>query len=237
MARTPGAAASQEDVTTAHPAVEDPTGAQLTAMVKLLAPNQQDVLRLRVFEGLTTEEVALRMGVGIGAVRILQHRALVQLRHLVQDHAARHRQAVDVDSSRMWEEFHKLEVVVEPESDSPAVRSPQHQLPLAEQRTEFLIAALGSAANLAKLLGVSRSQPTRWRTGDEVPSPAVARLLIDLDHVLARASMVFPQPVALDWLTSANSFLDGARPIDVLQTRGSTEVVQALDAVMAGAFS
>jgi uncharacterized protein (DUF2384 family) len=98
-------------------------------------------------------------------------------------------------------------------------------------------AALGGGARLAEVLGVSRSQPTRWRKGEESPSPATAREMIDLDHVMARALMLFTQPVAIDWLTSANSYLDDARPIDVLRTRGSTEVIDALDALMTGAFS
>lgn len=111
------------------------------------------------------------------------------------------------------------------------------RLPLAMERTEFLIDAVGGGSTLADLLGVSRSQPTRWRTGKESPSPQIARELVDLDHVMARASMLFTQPVALDWLSSANSYLDGARPIDVLKTRGSAEVIASLDAAMAGAFS
>ena len=111
------------------------------------------------------------------------------------------------------------------------------RLESSQQRTELLITAVGSAAKLADILGVSRSQPTRWRKGDESPSPQKARELVDLDHVMARALMLFPQPVALDWLNSANAYLDGARPIDVLQLRGSTEVIDALDAAMSGAFA
>jgi uncharacterized protein (DUF2384 family) len=111
------------------------------------------------------------------------------------------------------------------------------RLPFAQERTEFLISAIGSGTALAEVLGVARSQPTRWRQGQESPSPETARELIDLDHVMARALMLFPQPVALDWLTSANSYLDDARPIDVLRTRGSAEVIDALDATMAGAFA
>jgi uncharacterized protein (DUF2384 family) len=125
---------------------------------------------------------------------------------------------------------------------TPRVSAPQTgtapaRLPFAQERTEFLISAIGSGTALADVLGVARSQPTRWRQGQESPSPETARELIDLDHVMARALMLFPQPVALDWLTSANSYLDDARPIDVLRTRGSAEVIDALDATMAGAFA
>ncbi len=122
-------------------------------------------------------------------------------------------------------------VGVAPSHVSPA------RLSFAAQRTEFLISAVGSGTALADVLGVARSQPTRWRKGQESPSPQTARELVDLDHVMARALMLFPQPVAMDWLTSANSYLDGSRPIDVLRTRGSSEVIDALDATMAGAFA
>lgn len=108
---------------------------------------------------------------------------------------------------------------------------------LTAQRTEFVIEALGGVTAAAQLLGVSKSQPSRWRTGVEQPSPAKARELIDLDHVLARALLLWPPDVAVDWLTGSNSYLDGARPIDVLRVRGSADVLEALDAAASGAFA
>lgn len=241
MAKTPSAEIGRD-----HPdralepgelAVGEPTSEQMRGMLAVLPQVQQDILRLRVVEGLSVEQVAARLSVKVGTVRTSQHRAIDKLRHLVEDHTARHRQASDVESTRMWSEFNRIDAEVEPKVTSKTGFSADRRMPLAQERTEFAIAAVGSAANLAKLLNVSRSQPTRWRNGDEVPSPGAARALIDLDHVMARALMLFPQSVALDWLNSANSFLGGARPVDVLHTRGSTEVIQALDAVMAGAFS
>jgi uncharacterized protein (DUF2384 family) len=109
--------------------------------------------------------------------------------------------------------------------------------PLAAERTELLSDLLGGGAALARALGVSRSQPTRWRSGEEQPGPAAARRLVDLDHVMTRALMLYPPRVANDWLNSTNSYLDGARPIDVLQTRGSAEVIDALDAAAADVFA
>ena len=134
---------------------------------------------------------------------------------------------------------HGTVVTPAPPRKPAGVASDQFSLRLsfAAQRTEFLISAVGSGTALADVLGVARSQPTRWRKGQESPSPQTARELVDLDHVMARALMLFPQPVAMDWLTSANSYLDGSRPIDVLRTRGSSEVIDALDATMAGAFA
>lgn len=101
-------------------------------------------------------------------------------------------------------------------------------------RAEFLIETLGGGTRLAELLGVNRSQPTRWRKGVEQPSPIHARLMIDLEHVLDRALLLWTPKVALSWLTGTNSYLEGARPIDVLLSRGSSEVLDALDATEAG---
>lgn len=104
------------------------------------------------------------------------------------------------------------------------------------QKTEFIIVAVGGPTRLANLLGVSKSQPTRWRQGKEAPSGPHARNIVDLDAVITRANLIWEPEVANTWLISANSYLDGARPIDVLQTRGVSEVLEALDAAEAGAF-
>lgn len=58
----------------------------------------------------------------------------------------------------------------------------------------------------------------------------------DVQVVRERAAQVWSPEVVDDWLYGANSYLDGARPIDVLQVRGPGEVLKALDAAEAGAF-
>lgn len=90
---------------------------------------------------------------------------------------------------------------------------------------------------VAELLKVSKSQPSRWKSGEEVPGPRVASLLVDLDHVLARLLLSWDSAVAYDWLTGSNAFLDGARPIDVVFTRGTSEVIDALEAEASGAYA
>jgi putative toxin-antitoxin system antitoxin component (TIGR02293 family) len=108
---------------------------------------------------------------------------------------------------------------------------------LADERTRFLIEFYGGVRRLAGVLGVSASQPSRWQAGAERPGPEAARRLLDLDHVLARALLLWEPAVALDWLESPNGFLDHARPIDVLRTRGASEVLDALDAASSGAYA
>lgn len=111
-------------------------------------------------------------------------------------------------------------------------RSPADD-PLSAQRVNYL-SEVFSGTRLAKLIGVSPSQTSRWASGTERPSPAAAPALIDLEHVYARARLVWGGDTARIWLESANAFLGGARPIDVLITEGPTRVLEALDAEMWG---
>lgn len=56
----------------------------------------------------------------------------------------------------------------------------------------------------------------------------------DLARIQARASQVWRDEVVQDWLRGPNSYLDGASPLDVLATRGPTEVFDALEAAAQG---
>jgi uncharacterized protein (DUF2384 family) len=116
-----------------------------------------------------------------------------------------------------------------PRKDLPSWRS--------AERAQFLIDTVGGVSKLARTLGVSPSQPSRWKSGDEVPSPEIAAKLLDLDHVIALAVQSWHPAVVMDWMTTANGFLEGAQPIDVLLQRGSAEVVDALKATLSGAYA
>lgn len=109
--------------------------------------------------------------------------------------------------------------------------------PLAPLRVSYLVDAFGGAAQLARIIGVNRSQPSRWISGEERPGGRTAPLIIDLEHVVSRARLVWGDPAATTWLESANSYLAGARPLDVLLSEGPGRVLDALDAVAAGSFS
>lgn len=87
------------------------------------------------------------------------------------------------------------------------------------------------------MLEVSPSQPTRWIDGSERPNSENARVIVDLDHVVARAGLLWEPTVIGSWLNGSNAFLDGARPIDVLKTIGSGPVIDALDQELAGAYA
>lgn len=105
--------------------------------------------------------------------------------------------------------------------------------PLSSSRVRYLMDAFGGQA-LAILTGVSASQPTRWSAGDERPGATAAPLLIDLEHVLAKARLIWGEQAAQQWLVSASSYLGGARPLDALRVHGSSAVLDALDGEMWG---
>jgi RNA polymerase sigma-70 factor (ECF subfamily) len=65
-------------------AAEREAAVRLADVLARLPENYQRVLLLRLFEGLTAEEVAQRMDTTAGAVRMLQMRALTALRELAQ---------------------------------------------------------------------------------------------------------------------------------------------------------
>jgi transcriptional regulator with XRE-family HTH domain len=102
--------------------------------------------------------------------------------------------------------------------------------PLIASRIELLIGALGTATKVAQCLRVTRPMLSKWRAGTVMPSPAQLKLLLDLDHVMARASLIYVPKVTYEWLVGHNSYLEGARPVDVLHVRGVQEVLDALDA-------
>lgn len=100
--------------------------------------------------------------------------------------------------------------------------------PLSSHRVRYLVDAFGGRT-VAAFVGVNASQPTRWAAGDERPGPAAAPLLIDLEHVLAKARLVWGEQAAQQWLVSSNSYLGGARPMDALRLQGPGAVLDALD--------
>ncbi len=105
--------------------------------------------------------------------------------------------------------------------------------PLSTFRVQYLL-DLFTSKGLAEWIGVSPSQTSRWSSGKERPSPAAAPALIDLEHVYARARLVWGEDAARIWLQSPNSYLGGPRPLDVLRADGPSRVLECLDAEMWG---
>jgi uncharacterized protein (DUF2384 family) len=89
---------------------------------------------------------------------------------------------------------------------------------------------------VGQLLGVRADTISNWKRR-RVISPKYANRVIDLDDVLVRALRVFQPQVAMDWLVGSEPFLNGARPIDVLVSRGAAPLLEALAAIEAMGYA
>ena len=108
----------------------------------------------------------------------------------------------------------------------------------AGPRTEFVRDVLGGTRTAADMLGVAPSQASRWISGESTPGPSQARILVDLEYVLARLMILWADvDLARDWLETPNAHLDGIRPADWIRARGATAVVEAIQAEAAGAYA
>lgn len=103
------------------------------------------------------------------------------------------------------------------------------------RRLDWLVSVLGNN-RVAELLGVSRSQPSRWRSGKEGLAAESQRALLDLDYVVARLHQVWTPDVAKIWLNSSNPRLGGGTPVETLRQRGVADVIAAIDAEAQGAY-
>jgi putative toxin-antitoxin system antitoxin component (TIGR02293 family) len=106
------------------------------------------------------------------------------------------------------------------------------------ERAAFVTRVAGGTRKAAALLQVDAAQTSRWATGASVPGPEQSRMLVDVEHVLTHALLVWDDDeVARDWLITPNAHLDGVAPIDWIKRRGTSEVVDALRAEAAGAYA
>ena len=115
---------------------------------------------------------------------------------------------------------------------------PRDPAVLADVRPLFdrLVGAFGPRA-VARLLDVKPGTVSNWVSGHRRISPEMTRRVIDLHDVFNRALQVFSAPTAARWLIGNEPFLDNRRPIDVLALRGAAPLIEALDAIDAGAYA
>jgi uncharacterized protein (DUF2384 family) len=93
-----------------------------------------------------------------------------------------------------------------------------------------------SAARIADLLGVNRSQVTRWLRGAGI-DPLNAEKIDLLEMVWANLLRLYDRDAALAWLTGLNPLLGDRRPIDLVRSGRAEELMRAIRAERADTFA
>jgi uncharacterized protein (DUF2384 family) len=104
------------------------------------------------------------------------------------------------------------------------------------QKVEALRVDFRSAAKLADLLGVSRSQVTRWLRGAGI-DPLNAERVDLLEMVWANLLRLYDREAALSWLFGVNPLLGDRRPIDLIRMGRAEELMRAIRAERSDTFS
>jgi hypothetical protein len=110
-------------------------------------------------------------------------------------------------------------------------------MPIATVRkVEALRHDFRSAARVADLLGVSRSQITRWLRGAGI-DPLNAEKVDLLELVWSSLLRLYERDAALAWLFGVNPRLGDQRPIDVVRRGRTEELMRAIRAERSDGFA
>jgi len=93
-----------------------------------------------------------------------------------------------------------------------------------------------SAARLADLLGVNRSQITRWLQGAGI-DPLNAEKIDLLELVWANLLRTYARDAAMAWMFGVNPLLGDRRPIDLIRQGRAEELMRAIRAERADTFA
>ena len=103
-------------------------------------------------------------------------------------------------------------------------------------KVEVLRADFRSAAQLADMLGVSRSQVTRWLRGSGI-DPLNAERVDVLELVWSSLLRLYDREAALAWLFGVNPTLGDRRPIDLVRAGRTEDLMRAIRAERADSFA
>jgi len=94
----------------------------------------------------------------------------------------------------------------------------------------------GSGSAVADLLGVNRSQVTRWRNGSGL-DPLNAERVDLLELVWSNLLRLYEPKAARAWLTGFNPHLGDRRPVDLIRAGKTEELMKAIRAERADSFA
>ena len=112
-----------------------------------------------------------------------------------------------------------------------------HGMPVSlAHKVESLRDDFRSAARLAEMLGVSRSQVTRWLRGAGI-DPLNAEKVDLLELVWSNVLRLYDREAALAWLFGLNPLLGDRQPIDLVRAGRAEELMRAIRAERADTFA
>jgi hypothetical protein len=103
------------------------------------------------------------------------------------------------------------------------------------QKVKTLSVDFRSSARLADLLGVSRSQVTRWLRGAGI-DPLNAEKVDLLELVWSNVLRIYEQDAALAWLVGVNPLLGDRPPVDLIRQGRIEELMRAVRAERSDTF-
>ena len=104
------------------------------------------------------------------------------------------------------------------------------------QKVKALRVDFRSAAQLADLLGVSRSQVTRWLRGAGI-DPLNAEKVDLLELVWSNVLRIYERDAALAWLFGVNPLLGDRRPVNLIRLGRAEELMRAIRAERSDTFA
>lgn len=104
------------------------------------------------------------------------------------------------------------------------------------RKVEALREDFRTAARLAELLAVDRSQVTRWLRGAGI-DPLNAEKIELLELVWANLLRLYERDAALAWLEGLNPILGDRRPVDLIRLGRTEELMRAIRAERADAYA
>ena len=104
------------------------------------------------------------------------------------------------------------------------------------QKVEALRSDFKSAARLAEMLGVDRSQVTRWLRGAGI-DPLNAEKVDLLELVWSSVLRLYDREAALAWLFGVNPLLGDRRPVDLIRMGRAEELMRAIRAERSDTFA
>jgi len=104
------------------------------------------------------------------------------------------------------------------------------------QKVEALRVDFRTSAAVADMLGVSRSQVTRWLRGAGI-DPLNAEKVDLLELVWSNLLRIYDRDAALAWLFGVNPQLNDRRPIDLVRAGRAEELMRAIRAERSDSFA